>query len=260
MKMSLEHRHRRLLSSIVAPCCLVAFASFPAEAREDPAIEPFARQVLEGMSRFLGSAESLTYQATAETVDVPADGLPSRLRTDVRVAVRRPDRLYVDIQSDEVHNRVTSDGQLVRVHDLLANAFAMRAAPGGVDEVLALLEGKLGVFVPLSQMLRRDPLPGIMEGVTALAYVGLENVAGATCHHVAARQDALAWEAWIEDGTHPVPRKLVFHLKDEDGTSTYTAHLGGWGFSTHLPDAVFEPPIAGDVQEIPLRETPVGGE
>jgi hypothetical protein len=27
-----------------------------------------------------------------------------------------------------------------------------------------------------------------------------------------------------------------------------------------LPDAVFEPPIAGDVQEIPLRETPVGGE
>jgi hypothetical protein len=175
------------------------------------------------------------------------------------VAVRRPDRLYVDIQSDEVHRRVTLDGGRIRLHDLLANAYAVAEAPGGVEETLDLLEGTLGVFVPLGEMVRRDPLSRVMEGVTALAYVGLEDVAGVPCHHVSARQADMAWEAWIEDGPRPVPRKLVFHFAEEGETTTFTAFVEAWSFPAHLPDEAFAPPLGEGAREIPLREVPRGG-
>lgn len=257
--MSASHRRGLPVGLLVGLSCLLTAGSLSAEPAQDPAIEPFARQVLERMSGFLGRAERLTYDAVTETVEVASGGLPVRLRTETQVALRRPDRLFVDIVSDEVHRRVTLDGRRVRLLDLLANAYAVAEAPGGVDETLGLLEDKLGVFVPLGQLLRRDPLSEVMEGVTALSYAGLDDVGGVACHHVAGRQADLAWEAWIERGRQPVPRKLVFHFDDDEGTTTYTALVTAWGFPADLPDEGFAPPLAGTALEVPLREIP-GGE
>ena len=245
---------------LVALLGLLACGSPSAVAAEDPAIEPFALRVLERMSGFVAGAKGLAYDAVTETVEVAGDGLPTRLRAEARVAARRPDRLYVDILSDEVHRRVTLVGRRVRLHDVLADAYAVAEAPGGVEETLDLLEAKLGVFVPLGYVLRRDPLASIMEGVLELSYGGLDDVAGISCHYLAARQDDMAWEVWIEDGAQPVPRKLVFHFADEGGTTTYTALVEAWVFDPHLPDEGFAPPVADSAREVPLREMSRGGE
>ena len=252
--------NRQPLSLLVVWCCLIALGGPTAEAAEDRAVEPFALEVLKRMSGFVAGAEGLAYDAVTETVEVAPGGLPTRLRAEARVAARRPDRLYVDIQSEEVHRRVTLDGQRVRLHDVLADAYAVAEAPGGVDETLELLEGKLGVFVPLGYVLRRDPLAQIMEGVIELSYGGLDDVAGITCHYLAARQDDMTWEVWVEDGPQPVPRKLVFHFSDDGGTTTYNVLVAAWSFDPHLPDEGFAPPVADSAREVPLREMSRGGE
>ena len=244
---------------LISGACLLGWSALPAAAAEEPAIDPFARQVLERMSDFAAGAESLAYDAVSETVEVPDDGLPERLRTETRVAMRRPDRLYVDISSDEVRRRVTLNGSRLLLHDLLADAYAVTEAPGGVEETLDLLEGTLGVFIPLGQLLRGDPLASIMDGVTLLSYGGIDDVGGIACHLVAARQSDLAWEAWVEDGPRPVLRKLVFHFSDDEGTTTYTALVEAWSQGSHLPDAAFLPPVPDGAREIPLREVPGDG-
>jgi hypothetical protein len=245
---------------LVAWLGLLVCGSPAALAAEDPAIEPFALRVLERMSGFVADAKGLAYDAVTETVEVAPGGLPTRLRAEARVAARRPDRLYVDILSDEVHRRFTLGRQRVRLHDVLADAYAVAEAPGGVEETLDLLEDKLGVFVPLGYVLRRDPLASIMEGVLELSYGGLDDVAGISCHYLAARQDDMAWEVWVEVGPQPVPRKLVFHFADEGGTTTYTALVEAWVFDPHLPDEGFAPPVADSAREVPLREMSRGGE
>lgn len=245
-----SNRRLRWLASVAF--CLTGLAGL-GEAAEIESSEQFARNVLERMSRYVAGAEGLAFAATAVNVDVPKDGLPTRMSTRIRVAVRRPGQLYAEIESGEVHRRITSNGREVRLADLLANVYAVAQAPGGIDATLDYLGEDLGVFVPLSELLRSNPVDGIMEGVLDLDYVGLDDVDGVRCHQLSARQADLSWEVWIEDGPRPLPLKLAFHFWTDEGSSTFTAQLSGLALGGHLPDETFEPSRASDAREVPLR-------
>lgn len=213
--------------------------SEPAKATQDPESSAYATKIVEAMGNFIESAAQLSFTIASVHTETMADGLPFQLVTETRVALRRPDRFWVDIRSEQVHNRFLYDGQRVTLHHLIANLYATMDAPATIDATLTRMEEEFGMFIPLADVIASDAGRRMMDGVDEITYLGLDEVDGVSCHHLFARQEDLDWEAWIEDGSMLVPRKIVIDFKDDEGSPTYTALLSDWDFSPHLHDAVF---------------------
>ena len=82
------------------------------------------------------------------------------------------------------------------------------------------------------EVLRRDVEFGF--------YVGLSDVAGTRCHHLAFVEQVIDWQIWIEDGTQLVPRKLVITYKTLPGAPQFEAVFSEWDLATRTPDALID--------------------
>ncbi len=242
---------------LVAPLfvfAVVVSSSDPATATQDPAPSTYAAELIETMTGFIGSAEKFSYTIASVHTETLADGVPFELVTETRVAVRRPDRLWADVRSEQVHNRFLYDGERVSIHHLMANVYASADAPSTIDATLSKMEDELDIFIPLADIIATNANQRIMDGAGEVTYLGLDEVDGVSCHHVFVQQDDLDWQIWIEDGRRLVPRKLVFDFKVDEGSPMFTALLSDWDFSPHLPDSVFtqRPPLGA--RRIGLKE------
>jgi hypothetical protein len=235
--MSNRFRSRWLVTLFVL--ATIVWLSEPATATQDPESGAYATKIVEAMGNFIESAAQLSFTITSVHTETMADGIPFQLVTETRVALRRPDRFWVDTHSEQVHNRFLYDGQRVTLHHLIANSYASVEAPATIDATFTMMEEKFGMFIPFTDIIAGDASRRIMDEVKAITYLGIDNIDGVSCHHLFARQEDLDWEAWIEDGIMLVPRKIAIYFKNDEGNSTYTALLSEWDFSPHLHDAVF---------------------
>jgi hypothetical protein len=78
-----------------------------------------------------------------------------------------------------------------------------------------------------------------MGGVQRGEYVGIHEVAGVSCHHLAFEQATIDWQIWIDAGEKALPRKLVITYKTEDEVPQYTVTIRKWNLQATLPDALF---------------------
>jgi hypothetical protein len=64
-----------------------------------------------------------------------------------------------------------------------------------------------------------------MKNVTTLRYIGTGLVGVRPCHHIAATQKEIDWQAWIDQGDRPRLRKLHITYKNLPGAPRYSAVL-----------------------------------
>lgn len=227
-------------------------------AAQSEADSTFATELINRMANFLDTADAFTYTSISTTAAAAADEPPSTSFSTVRVAVRRPDRLWVDLQSEEVHNRFLYDGAQFRIQHLLENVYATLDAPGSIRQLLDSVENEFGIFIPLGAIWGGDSQDRVMEGVEEISYLGTQDANGVPCHHIHARQSDLDWEVWIEDGVQLVPRKVSIHFMTGDVSTTFSAELSEWDFAPHLPDSVFSQLPPPNAQPIELKKLASG--
>ena len=80
----------------------------------------------------------------------------------------------------------------------------------------------------------------IIARVRQGTYLGLHQVNGVKCHHLAFRQEAIDWQIWIEDAERPVARKVVITFKEQPGHPQFTALIDKWNLSADAPESAFE--------------------
>lgn len=248
----LRRRRRDLMVAVLCLSASLTLGTGSQAAAQSEAEATFATELINRMANFLDTADAFTYTSSSTNVTVVADEPPSTMFSTVRVAVRRPDRLWVDLQSDEVHNRFLYDGATFQVQHLLENVYATHDAPGSIRQLLDLVENELGIFIPLGAIWGGDSQARVMEGVDDITYLDFQDVDGVACHHIHARQSDLDWEVWIEDGVRLVPRKVSIRFVDGDISTTFSAVLSQWDFAPHLPDSVFSQPPPPNAQRIEL--------
>ena len=255
--MTKKGRNRWIDASIFLLLLLV-WSTVPATAAQEPASGAYATEIVEAMGAFIESAEQFSFTFTSVNAEMLENGLPFTLVTDTRIAVRRPDRFWVDVRSDQVHNRFLYDGSRLTLYHLMANVYAEMNAPATIDTTLTRMEDEFDIFVPLADLIASDAGRRILDGVNEITYLGLDEVDVTSCHHIFAQQDDLDFEVWVEDTSVLVPRKLIFHFKNDEGSPTYTALISNWDFSPHLPDAVFTQPAPQGARRIELQGTSQG--
>ncbi len=215
--------------------------------------EPKADEVLRRMSKYLAGARQFSFEAQDMVDEMLDTGQKIQVSSTRRIAVRRPDRISADIVGDIVNERVRYDGKKLTVLDNRQKAYGVIEAPDNIDEMLDYAARQFNTTMPLADFAFSNPYEAVIGGVRLGQYIGLHDVRGVKCHHLAFRQDGLDWQIWIEDGDQPLPRKLVITYKASPGQPQYIAFLGKWDLSCQLPDSAFTLEVPEDVKRIDLE-------
>ena len=228
-----------MIKRTVLPSLLVAFtaAAVPAEAGE---VDALAAETLTRMASTIEGAEQLSFHAWIDYDVIQPTGQRLEYHVSRGVALRRPDRLLGDVIRDGKHRQIWfNDGRLV-VMEKDSGEWGEVSGPKTIDGMLDHAIRDHGVSIPLADFLYADVDKGILESALSGRYVGVTDVEGRTCHHLAFQHPDADWQIWIEAGDRPVPRKLAITYKNDPGAPQFTASWRQWDLSPSLPDWLFE--------------------
>jgi hypothetical protein len=218
-----------------------------------PGIEPKAYETLRNMCKCLAAAEQFTLVAQDMTDQVLESGQKIQFSSTRKIAVRRPDRIAAEVTGDLVNERLAYRGDTLTIVDVEQGAYAQVSVPDNIDEMFDYVAANYGIVAPLADLAFSDPCAAVSTEVQIGRYVGLHNVLGVKCHHLAFRQRGLDWQIWIEDGDKPVPRKMIITYKSSPGQPQYIALLGEWNLNPRLPDSMFELQIPEGREKIEVK-------
>ena len=142
------------------------------------------------------------------------------------------------------------DGKTVTLLEGGSNYYSSVKAAPTIDKMLDELMKEHGFSPPLSDFLYDDPYNILMKNVHASIYIGLGDVNGVTCHHLAFVEKYIDWQIWIEDGKQKLPRKLVITYKTMPRAPQYIAVLSDWNFTKSFPDSLFRAEIPAKAVQV----------
>jgi len=233
------------MKSLIASTALLAIAMLSATAADKPAddapaVDPQAIAILKHAVDKLAGSKQFTVSAEIWEDTELEEGGRAQFTRIADIKVRRPDRAQVSIKTSSPKRSFYYDGKSFTLMDHRKNFFGTVAAPATIDETLAKLSDDYGVDIPIDDLLLSRPFGNGGENAKFAQYLGVEPVLGVACHHVAFQNEAIDWQAWVEEGPVAVVRKVVITSKQEEGSPQLTAILTGWDFATELPDFVFQ--------------------
>lgn len=261
MSMHVAVRNRVSVRWVVAGFAIAGFVALPAtgaekskEPERPPLVDPRADTVLRAMSEFLAAAKQFSYQAQIDYDEVLPTGQKIERGATQDVAVRRPDRAFVEFQGDDGRNQLWYDGNEVTILDGDENVYAVAPMPSKIDAAIDRLLDEYGFTAPLSDFLQSDPYQVLRPRVQFGLYVGQTMVDGVRCHHLAFVDKAIDWQIWIEDGTQLVPRKLVITYTSLPGQPRFAATFSDWELDARFPDLRFEPWLPPSAAKVDFLE------
>lgn len=224
-------------------------------AEEAPAIEPGAAAVLQRMSNALTRSQQFTFRAQTIREYSGESGTIYHFYHNIAVAVRRPDRLHLDISGDLMQLGVWYDGQTFTILDSEKKTYSRTDAPRPIDALLNAVTQRTGVEIPLSDFVVANPYAALTENAARGMDLGMSTIGGVPCHHLAFSREGLGWEIWIEDGDRPVPRRFIITDTRSETTPRFIAELSDWNLAAELSDAtfVFSPPAGARQVEFAAR-------
>ncbi|MCP4265748.1 MAG: DUF2092 domain-containing protein [Candidatus Brocadiaceae bacterium] len=232
-------KHRFFFVIFILLSLFMSNHAFSYDQKSSSVVDPTVDKTLRQMCDYLKSAEQYTFRSQATFEKVAISGQKLEYGETVNVSVRRPDRLHAVVVGDLINNRFWYDGKSITMLDTDLNIYATTHASADIDSALGFAAESLGITAPLADFVVSDPYTDLTQNAKSATYVGLHEINGVKCHHLAFTQENLDWQIWIEDGRMQVPRKIVITYKLEEGMPQYTAVLSDWNFSPHLPESVF---------------------
>lgn len=192
------------------------------------------------MASLLSSTETFTLHIEKTFDEVQSDGAKIQYAGAADIAIRRPDRFYVDYGDEFSSKEFWYDGDTFTLYDRRHNVYASVAAPPNIDGVLDQLASDYDVRLPLAGLFYADAFGRYVANVRTRRYLGLHDVDGVPSHHLLLRGDHVDWQLWIEDGERPLPRKIVVTYKNLEGAPQHSIVLTDWDLGAEVEDGLFD--------------------
>jgi hypothetical protein len=255
--MTIPKARRSLALAFAALCCAHSAA---AEDAGGPVVAPEADRLLREMGAYLGAADAFTFSADVTFDHVLPTGQKLQFAAVEDVGVERPNRVYVDWQSDLGDRRFWDDGATVTLTDPATPFYAQEPAPGDLDAALAMIETRLGFSPPLGDFLHADPYRTLRDGVRYGVYLGTSEVGGRECHSLAFVDSRIDWQIWIDTGPRPTPCKLVITYLTRPGKPQFGAVFSDWDFAPRIAPARFVADLDPGAVKVPFKIEPAAGD
>jgi hypothetical protein len=214
-----------------------------ASANAAPIIDPEVRAVLNRACRELSSARTLTYHAEINFDSVLQSSVKLQYAAEMDTAIRRPNRLAISYKSDLGAKEIWYDGSTLTIYDPAHRVYASTAAPDSIDAMLTQVADEKNLSIPLAGFDFSNPCRRAYGDIQRGKYVGINDVGGVACDHLAFIQRNADWQLWIDHSNKPLPRKIVITHKNVPSQPQWAAVFSKWRFNRKLPASLFQPKI-----------------
>jgi hypothetical protein len=250
----MKSTNRRYLAATRFQCCaaIVLAALSVAAHAQSPGIAPEAKQILKTSTDFLASQQRFS-TSTRNTLEVVLkSGQKIEFNSTGRQSVQRPNKLRAERTGDIAGQLVVYDGKSLTVQNPQDKVYAQVAAPGTLEEALDFARTKLDIIAPAGDLIYKNAYDVLMDGVTEGIVIGKAVIEGVRCDHLAFRAPQTDWQIWIQEGSQPLPRKMVITTLDLPNSPQFSVTVTEWNLKpTFGADTfVFTPPAGS--KEVPF--------
>jgi len=217
-----------------------------------PAIDPQAEKILQNLS----AQKHENISASLEILDTMDEVLESGQKIQYshvrKLMLNEPNRFWIESTGDITNTTIWKDGRTFTLLDRDNNVYGQVDAPGTIDETMDMMVDTYGVSTPLADILSDDLFSVLMKDVETCRYLGLHHVEGEKCHHIAATQQDIDWQIWVDTGDVPRVRKIVITYKKQPGSPQYSAVLKTFTKLHQVPEDTITFNTQEGTKKIPL--------
>ena len=222
----------------------------PPGASQGSGIVPLANDILTKACQTLSSSRAFTFHAEIMFDQVLHSDVKVQFAAAADFAVQRPDELAVDYQSDLGGKRIWYSGETLTILDPPHMVYATLAVPPTIDGMLERVHHEENLVIPLTDLTVSDPCRAIRKQVRYGGYVGIGDVNGMECDHLAFSSPATDYQLWFDRSSKPLTRKIVINYRSLPGSPEYIAFLSDWKFPKEIQASRFEPELPKNAMRI----------
>ncbi len=239
------------LSSVVQPVqAATPVPVAPMPATPGPAIAPLAEKLLTRTCEILGAADVFSFHAEVLFDQVLPSAVKVQFAGEINFALQRPDELTIDFHSDLGSKELWYQKDTLTIFDQPHLMYASLKVPDSIDQMLDQVAELHNLRLPLSNLAYSDPCQRIRRQILFGTYVGVNDVNGLACDHLAFSSKAIDLQLWLDRTAKPVPRKLVINYRTEPGSPEFIAVLSQWKFPKAISETQFRSKIPKDAKRI----------
>ena len=187
---------------------------------------------------------------------VGPDGQPLHIAHLIKVTVRRPDRLLIEVSGDDGSHKLIYNGKTVVLFGVETKQYTSIPVPNTIQEMMKEVMGRRGVDFPLVDFLTDNPGKSFLLGITSGREVNTVTIDGVPVRHLLFFQPpGIELELWLEKNDQALPRRLIVTYRNLPGEPSYIAEFSDWNFSIHPADADFEFTTPADAKQVELKPT-----
>ena len=213
------------------------------EAKEDSNIDPAAIDTVKKMGAYLRSLKVFQVLGDVTHDDVLEDGLIIQSSSKIDMLAAKPNRMRVEVTSDDRHRLYLYDGKTFTAWGRLTNYYATVPAPPTIGELFKQVQEKYDIELPLIDLFKWGTNEDDINKIKTAIDAGPTTVEGVTCEQYVFHQEGVDWQIWMQLGDYPLPRRLVITTLSDDARPQHTITLT-WNLAPSFNDAafVFDPP------------------
>jgi len=213
------------------------------QATDTSDIDPDAVDAVKKMSAYLHTLKSYQVIDDVTQDDVLEDGLIVQTNSKVDYLLARPNRMRIEVTSDDKNRLYLYDGKNFTVFARLVNYYATVPAPPTIGELLDKVSEKYDIDLPLYDLYNWGGKDEDINKIKTAVDIGPSSVEGVTCEHYAFHQEGVDWQIWIQLGEFPLPRKLVITTLTDEARPQHSDTLA-WNLAPSFNDGAFafDPP------------------
>jgi hypothetical protein len=233
------NNYRWAVQRIATLACLLTLG-LPQLALGQPAgIDPKAEKLLRVSTDFLAGLKRFSIDTRSTHEVVLFSGQKIQFDNATRVSVQRPNKLRAERTGDLVDQVFYYDGQSLTLYNPGGKVYATIAAPDTLEEMLDFARTKLDIVAPASDLIYKNAYEILTERATTGFVVGKGVIEGVRCDHLAFRAPHVDLQIWIQEGSQPLPRKMVITTRDVDNAPQFTVVVTKWNLAPKLTDGIF---------------------
>jgi hypothetical protein len=218
-----------------------------------PTISKEASAAIAQMGKSL-SADQFSFQVRTLRVYADTNGQPLHIGHSMKVTVRRPDRLRIEVTGDDGSTKLFYDGKTVVLFAVEAKRYSSLPVPNTIQGMLKEVMGHLHVDFPLADFLTDNPDKSFLLGVTSGREVNTVTIDGVPSRHLLFVQPpGIELELWLEKNDRSLPRRLIVTYRTLPDQPSFVAEFSDWNFSVHPTDAEFEFQAPEGAKQVELK-------
>jgi hypothetical protein len=213
-------------------------------------VDSQADEVLKAVTAYNSRLSSLVISAEITEESVYGDTHKLQFGGTLDIGIRRPASFFAVVQSDLENRRMyLSDGTFT-VFDEDVNVYAQAPVPGNLHEVFSQLYTNYGISSPGGELFSGSAYELLVGNASSVIYVGVGNVNGRDCHHIAGILDDMDWQLWVRKGGDPELCKYVVTDRDVPMAPQFSITITKWAANAAISDRQFRFQAPADAEAI----------